>query len=184
LPSSVAWEYRIVVLYRRHITAPYRVDGYAGIRRTRTERVTKVVKVQILDPGFSARCIESGLDVRDVVAGPFGKTNPSASLFVIAMLKILESRDNSRLTDAIDRGADDRQFASGCWIVELRRSTLNLSIWNGLMSISRFAPKNRLIDFRRPSSLFQLRRFAFAQLRNTVSTKSFSVALARPPYSF
>jgi hypothetical protein len=56
----------------------------------------------------------------------------------MAMLKILESRDNSRLTEAIDRGfaGDFEQRRS---TLELRRSALNRSIRNGLISLSRFA---------------------------------------------
>jgi hypothetical protein len=86
------------------------------------------------------------------------------------MLNILDSRDNSRLTDATDRDFGHGGFASGRWIFEFRRSILNFSIRNGLISLSRFAPKNRFIDLSRPSSPFQLRRFALAQGTKTLST--------------
>src|SRR5262249_31646269 len=97
------------------------------------------------------------------------------SLFKTAVLKIRDRSDSSRLTDATDRTLSEGVLPLKRCTFDLRRSILNFSIINGLISSSLLPPKYRNIAFSRPSSPFQLRRFASAQGRNVSSTNCSSV---------
>src|SRR5262249_29430418 len=88
------------------------------------------------------------------------------------MLKIRDRSDSSRLTDATDRILSVVVLTLKRCTFDLRRSILNFSIINGLISPSLLAPKYRIIVFSRPSSPFQLRRFPSAHGRNVSLTNS------------
>src|SRR5262245_48052991 len=141
----------------------------SSTRQSRSSSSGKRYRVRGCSPGM---CLTSrqGLDL--------------TSLFIIAMLKTRDSSESSRLIEATESSFSEGVLTLWRCTFDLRRSILNLSIMNGLISSSLLGPKYCKIDLRRPSSHFQLRLFASAQGRNVSSTNSLSVGEGFPhdPY--